>query len=878
MKFKRLTIRNYRGVEERTVEFADSGATLIQGPNEIGKTSLAEAVHILFQFKASSNHQTVREIKPVHRDVGTEIELEAESGPYHFIYRKRFHKDKATELTLVKPVQDNLTDDEAHERANRILTETLDKELWDALIVRQGDMIEQPELSGQAALMKALDSASGGEGSDRRAESLFERVEAEYVRYYQRNGREGSALTGAAAAFAAAREKAEETKSLLDSLEKKSERCALLKRREVEVREQRRIKASEHARQLLLVKRIDELERELASARLTRETAGRELLARERDGEDRERLRAAVHDAGAEVQRLEVELADNEPSLQEAAKRLAASRTRAAEAEERKRDAEAALALGRRDAEYLDNVLDLEMMRERLDRVNQARAKKQAALRELADNRIDEALLKRITESELEMERLRARLETESPRVVVHALSDVRMGVDGGERRLAAGDMTQSAVSGTMRLTVPGRVDIEIHAGGGLEKISRQLDEAAARQGELFRQAGVCDSSEAMAAFERRRGAKADIESAARIEKDTLRDLAYENFCARIAALEEAVSGYAAGRDGGRPLPLDLDAARECLPGLETVLSDASLSLSLELEACAVLEKDWERLEMARRTARIALSLSEKGLEQARTALSHSRGRMEDKAIEEGLAAAGRAAADAEESVRLIGERLRGHNPDKIRALASALTGSLESLDTQLHDTQRELAGLETELSIRGEEGLFERWQGAVVEVGEFGGRLESLRSRARAAKLLYEAMGEERERARRAYLQPLKEKIEELGRVVWDSSFSVHMNEADLSIESRTLDGVTVPFGSLSGGAREQLALIFRAACAILVSRHEGMPLILDDALGYTDAERLDLMGAVLARAAQECQVIILTCVPSRYSTIGPARVIQLP
>ncbi len=52
---------------------------------------------------------------------------------------------------------------------------------------------------------------------------------------------------------------------------------------------------------------------------------------------------------------------------------------------------------------------------------------------------------------------------------------------------------------------------------------------------------------------------------------------------------------------------------------------------------------------------------------------------------------------------------------------------------------------------------------------------------------------------------------------------------------------------------------------------------LILDDALGYTDPERLKLMGAVLAKAGRECQIIILTCVPDRYSNVGEATVVRL-
>ena len=53
--------------------------------------------------------------------------------------------------------------------------------------------------------------------------------------------------------------------------------------------------------------------------------------------------------------------------------------------------------------------------------------------------------------------------------------------------------------------------------------------------------------------------------------------------------------------------------------------------------------------------------------------------------------------------------------------------------------------------------------------------------------------------------------------------------------------------------------------------------PVILNDALGYTDQERLKLMGTVLAVAAKECQIAIFTCVPERYAFIGEAAVVPL-
>ena len=95
MKFHRLTLRNYRGVEEATVEFAETGVTVIEGGNEVGKTSLTEAIGVILDYPDSSSTQLVRDVKQVDKDLGAEIELEASMGTYRFTYRKRFHRDRA---------------------------------------------------------------------------------------------------------------------------------------------------------------------------------------------------------------------------------------------------------------------------------------------------------------------------------------------------------------------------------------------------------------------------------------------------------------------------------------------------------------------------------------------------------------------------------------------------------------------------------------------------------------------------------------------------------------------------------------------------------------------------------------------------------------
>ena len=111
---------------------------------------------------------------------------------------------------------------------------------------------------------------------------------------------------------------------------------------------------------------------------------------------------------------------------------------------------------------------------------------------------------------------------------------------------------------------------------------------------------------------------------------------------------------------------------------------------------------------------------------------------------------------------------------------------------------------------------------------------------------------------------------------MVYGETFRVEVSE-DLRIDSRTLDGETVPFDSLSIGTREQLGVIARLACAIIVARDEGAPLILDDALGFSDPGRLEAMCAVLSLAGNSCQIIALTCYPDRYRHVGGATIRRL-
>lgn len=126
---------------------------------------MIEALDLLLESKDRSTKKDVKQVKPTHADVGSEVLAEISTGPYRFVYRKRFHKKCETELTISAPRREQLTGDEAHERVLAMLGETVDTELWHAQRVLQAGSTAAVDLSECDALSRALDLAAGDDAA-----------------------------------------------------------------------------------------------------------------------------------------------------------------------------------------------------------------------------------------------------------------------------------------------------------------------------------------------------------------------------------------------------------------------------------------------------------------------------------------------------------------------------------------------------------------------------------------------------------------------------------------------------------------------------------------------------------------------------------------
>ena len=208
--------------------------------------------------------------------------------------------------------------------------------------------------------------------------------------------------------------------------------------------------------------------------------------------------------------------------------------------------------------------------------------------------------------------------------------------------------------------------------------------------------------------------------------------------------------------------------------------------------------------------------------------------------------------------------------------LAANARELVTSKETEVKDTRTRVDQLNALLQDREAEGIYDKLASAEAAL-EAGRAWHDRQHRAaEAIGLLRSTLLAHRAEAQKKYVAPFKEQIERLGRVVFGRDFQVEVS-SDLTIESRTLSGTTVPFASLSTGAREQLSLLGRLACAQIVDPADGAPVLLDDALGFSDPDRLLALNAVLGEVGRSAQVVVLTCQPARFSSVGGAQVEHL-
>ncbi|MGV0359247.1 AAA family ATPase [Corynebacterium mastitidis] len=798
MKIRSVTVKNFRGIERlELVDLPERGVVVISGDNEQGKSTLMEAVWAVLHERHTGKSQQVKAWQPVGSDAGPEVRLVAQIGPHEAEIHKRWLRRAASTLSL-RPAAEkgDYSGREADDRLAALLAEHTDGDLLRALFMEQGKDTETARAAGIPSLTRALDERTGQDAADGRADTALVRAaHKEYQRYYTERGAPRGEWKAAQGGHEAAEERLREAREKVDSLTATVEKVERLGRR------------------------LEEARAELPGAQEEAELAHGRHLAAQQARQRRERAQRELRDAAALWESAHTRQEERRALRREAEEARSRVATLEAESEE-------ILRAAREDEQALRAALrDRDEARERL---REAREEHDAAVKSLGLARSATRLgevedqVRRVAEIDARLAALGSR--SVSARLLLTGPEGARVTVDGSPVGLPGEVELREGTSVTI-----GEITAVYTRGVATE----EADPVRAAQGRMDRALGALGCS--------------SLEEARRVEDATCRRAGLER--EREAALgAQRLEALQAERE---ELTRLLDEAGEQPPVPEAEEAERAAARCLrertEEEAGAA-----DRVEGLRQRPGVAAGARAearlKAARQRRQELEARLAEAENKQGDAALAEAAEAAGARRESAQVGYEKARaaeeGADLEECRRLWEGAVARRDGLRAQITRDTGELDRLSG--FIEFSRGAGERLSQAEAEEAAAGRRLAAVRRRAEAARAVYEALVRHRDAARARYAQPFADQLTGLARGVFGRDVEFRLTE-ELDIRDRTVAGRSVPLDDLSGGAREQVALLTRFAIAGLVG--QDAPVFIDDALGSTDPERLVHMAALITR-----------------------------
>lgn len=864
MKLRALYLTNVRKFtgKRAAITGIGDGITVVSEANEFGKSTFFDAIHALFFEKYSSSAKPVKSLQP-YAGGAVEVAADVETDQGIFRVEKRFLSRKYAKITRLSDGVTVAQDDEAERWISALMGAASDGPaglLWvrqGAIGLEPGNAKEKTQLTETrrdllSSVAGEIDAMTGG----RRMDRVMRRVSESLSEITTRTGRKAGNWKATAdeidtleAELAAV---IPQVQALDQALSDRKQAEAALKRLDNADTRARRAKAFAAAKTAMEAARAhvgavtaarqecDLVGLKAKSIQTDLDAFLRAINALQTAGTLAKHTTASAKEAGLETHRLKtvleteqnhhkaaiVVVSEARKQLDLAHRQTAARKAKAEAAELDRQIGKAETALGKRNAA-------------------RAIAKASGATAEW---------LLRIEKTQAEITKLRAVVAAQATTLSMTYEGTVRVARDGS---VVAADHPIT-LDGVTCLELPGIGKMIIHAQVFDKDAKARLAKAEAAGDTLLSQVGAATLIEARALGTTR----AKAETKAELAQAVLDTLAPNGIEALHAAKADADLAAQGANDDVLPAIVDLEThlaqAEEAENAVRVSLSGVDAEHALTRET---LIKQQAAAEMAQHA-----------LEQAKT-----------DAGPEGI----------RDSRRMEHLRLQALGQDaltKVEAGLETLIAAAPDLDTAAAEMERaenavnaahqermqvgeRLAALSAEIRTMAGNGIEER-------LAELQGQLEAARTtearlarQAAALTRLQTALNAERDAARDTYFGPVQEELKPL--------LSILHRDAALSFDSESLlptglmrDQAEETLENLSGGTKEQIAILTRLAFARLFARQgRHMPIILDDALVYSDDDRIIKMFTALTRVAKDQQILVFSCRQLAFQDLGGTR-----
>jgi energy-coupling factor transporter ATP-binding protein EcfA2 len=863
MKLSALRLHNVRRFADKgiAIEGIADGVNLLCAANEYGKSTCFDALHALFFQAHTGTASAVRALQP-YGGGSPLVEADIVTSEGAFRLTKKFVGGRRAIVRDIASGRVIAQADEAERFIGNLVRGGSGGPaglLW----VRQGNTglekrsraDDAEEKTARETLLTSvqgeLEALTGG----RRMTDVLEACEDDLARLVTSTLRAKAGGPYARAIEERDRLAAEETKLAKDVEDLRS---ALLERRAIR-RQLATIDAPEEetARRAAATAAEKAYEQTKAQREALNTAEAQAALARNRHDQAKAKLDAfRANMVGMRELRAQYDAAlkrrDDAAARQRAA--LSADTDAAAKLDAAEREEQAARDLLDRLAKAeraRDAALRLEALRERLSQAEVAQ--KEIAEGEAASRSLDvpDKALRELEQLDTEIAGLRAAATMNAPslRVDYESGAQGRVTLDGIS--LKAGD--ERAITAPIALTLDGIGTLSLTPGQAVTRTDR-LSAAEDQRRQRIAALGV----QSLQAVRERQALARDRKSDTERARDRLKIYAPDG----VAALRDEIAALAALGAGDLELKGDPDRMREAHQVAQMRVADTRQAVKAANSA---------QQEAGRALVEAETALA--GIVAKRDALAAQLGPEEERGARESVLA---------EDLTQASEKLRNALAliDTLALAADALAkaeaayqrtqSALKAADAERARLKQSLAGLDGRIRTRADDAVEEVWQETVDARKAAEARVARFRKEVDVLVRLRDAFASARTEARDHYFEPVMRELRPLIGLLFDDA-SVSFDDSTLLPLSLNRSGQEEKVEHLSGGMREQLAILTRLAFARLLARSgHPAPVILDDALVYSDDDRIERMFDALHRQSRDQQIIVFSCRQRAFSRLG--------
>jgi DNA repair exonuclease SbcCD ATPase subunit len=881
MRLLEITLKNYRVHRDTTVKFSPT-IHVVGGRNEIGKSTIAEAIHRVLFLKADGTTEYHKKMKS---DFGgePEVRLRFEQGGTTYVLFKRFLKNQVTkfgiegkaeysdaqadaELTNVIHAQtgfgkSGLTTQWAHLWAWQ--EQSMDNPLSDDRYPHQALIVQVQKLGGGAAMQSKKDQQV--------AEKLIARRDALFSTRGLKADSPAAKASGQVAKHEAeatvARKVLEEIEASLEQIRTSEENIASEKASQLNLQNE----LDKHAAELIEIEKAEKVLSDINQQIVTADGSLRTLketqskidqqlakigIAKQALADARQALAPLAQEsadarADAEACRLASDTAYNERDALQKSATLVQQAIDRIELLERKAAADAELT----KAESADILI--EKLRKELSAIPEITRKDITALARLGDVASN----------------AQAALEAMGVSVTVQRAGR-KVSLDGtdileGQSKV----VTEPAV-----IRVGDDVTLNLSPkNGDIATQRRTLEQARQKFDEALKKFGV----DSLSAAETNLSARDDLNGNIERAETSRGSSSAADLRKTLSEIENELIQLDAKHPESRQVSLADRAAQTAeKKRLSPLVRDAIANAETKGALREASEKKASKAiagesALSSRVDKLGAELND--LENQLTGMLSSTGSLDKLKTDILKAESDRQALD----VKLAASQaeISKLTPDLVRAAIKMKQNSLDKSSTRINEAEK-LSNTHRGIvkgRTSGDPKLTLATAVAKLESAQADYSRES--ALAEALKLLGDTFETTQAELDKAFTGPLISKIDEYAKILFGHDASVEMTQdanaftEPMLIRPQRGLNATTPFDKLSGGAKEQFSAAIRLAMAEVLSKsHDGhLPVIFDDTFSYTDTENLNKVHLLLNHASEKgLQVILFTHAPALFKPMG--------